>query len=161
MEKTVIIYASKHHGSTRSLAEAIADRYGVTLINAEKENRADLSGYSLIGFASGIDFGKFYDSVEQFLENNLPYNRRVFFLYTCARVSSRFTESIKAAARRKGAVLLGEYGCRGFNTYGPWKLVGGMNKGHPTPEEKAAAIGFYESLSCRPESPEAEDPGKK
>lgn len=146
MEKAVIIYASTHHGSTRKLAEAIAKQFDVPMMDAAKQQTADLSGYDLIGFASGIDFGKFYGSVEQFLEKNLPEDKRVFFLYTCARVSNRFTETVKAAARKKGAVILGEYGCRGFNTYGPWKLMGGMNKGYPDPEEIQGAVEFFASL---------------
>lgn len=146
MEKAVIIYASTHHGSTRKLAEAIAKQYDVHLIDATKPQTADLSAYDLIGFASGIDFGKFYDPVEQFLSKNLPENKRVFFLYTCARVSNRFTENIKTAARKKRAVIQGEYGCRGFNTYGPWKMIGGMNKGHPSAEELQGAVHFFESL---------------
>ena len=47
---------------------------------------------------------------------------------------------------KKDAVLLGEYGCRGFNTYGLWKLIGGMNRMHPTVEEQEAAVRFVESL---------------
>ena len=146
MERAVIIYASTHHGSTKKLADAIADRYDVHLIDATKQYSADLSEYDLIGFGSGIDFGKFYDSVEQFLNKNLPENKRVFFLYTCAKVSNRFTETIKTTARKKGAIILGEYGCRGFNTYGPWKMIGGMNKGHPSAEELQGAVRFFESL---------------
>ena len=146
MEKAVIIYASTHHVSTKKLAEAIANQYGIHLIDATKQQEADLSVYDLIGFASGIDFGKFYDPVEQFLEKNLPENKQVFFLYTCAKVSNRFTETIKTAAHKKGAVILGEYGCRGFNTYGPWKLIGGMNKGHPSAEELQGAMRFFGSL---------------
>ena len=146
MEKAVIIYASTHHGSTWKLAEAIANQYDIHLIDATKQRSADLSAYDLIGFASGIDFGKIYDSAEQFLEKNLPENKRVFFLYTCAKVSNRFTETIKIAARKKEAVILGEYGCRGFNTYGPWKIIGGMNKGHPTQEEITEAVRFFESI---------------
>ena len=146
MKKALIIYASTHHGSTKKLAEAIANRYDVHLIDATKQQTADLSAYDLIGFASGIDFGKFYPCVEQFLERNLPENKRVFFLYTCAKVSSRFTKTAKTAARKKGAAIVGEYGCRGFNTYGPWKLIGGMNKGHPSADELQEAVGFYESL---------------
>ena len=114
--------------------------------DATKQRSADLSAYDLIGFASGIDFGKFYEVVEQFLEKNLPENKRVFFLYTCARTSNRFTESVQTAARKKGAIILGEYGCRGFNTYGPWKMIGGMNKGHPSAEELQGAVRFFESL---------------
>lgn len=146
MEKTVIIYASTHHGSTRRLAEALADQYDIDLIDAETQQQADLYPYDLIGFASGIDFGRFSASVEQYLETNLPEGKKVFFLYTCAKVSGRFTESIKEKARKTGAIILGEYGCRGFNTYGPWRLIGGMNKGHPNTQEIEGALRFYQSL---------------
>ena len=33
MNKTAIIYASTHHGSTRKLVEAISNKYEVTLID--------------------------------------------------------------------------------------------------------------------------------
>ena len=146
MEKAVIIYASTHHGSTWKLAEAIANQYGIHLIDATKQKMAELSAYDLIGFASGIDFGKFYEVVEQFLEENLPENKRVFFLYTCAKVNHRFTEKIKEAALEKKAVILGEYGCKGYNTYGPWKIIGGMNKKHPSEDEISNAVEFFASL---------------
>ena len=146
MSRTAIIYASKHHGSTQKLVKAISEKYDIDQIDAEKLQFMDLSPYDLIGFASGIDFGKFYPSVEQFLKDNLPKDKRVFFLYTCAKKNSKFTECIKKEALKKGAVILGEYGCRGYNTYGPWKLIGGMNKNHPSQEELDEAIRFYESL---------------
>ena len=146
MEKTVIIYASTHHGNTKKLVEAIAEKHDIVQIDATKQQHADLIDYDLIGFASGIDFGKFYGSVEQFLQNNLPVNKQLYFLYTCAKVSSRFTETIRAEADKKGAVLLGEYGCRGYNTYGLWKVIGGMNKNHPTEDERNGAVRFYETL---------------
>ena len=41
---------------------------------------------------------------------------------------------------------MGEYGCKGYNTYGPWKLIGGMNRNHPSDEEINDAIRFFESL---------------
>ena len=115
-------------------------------IDAAVQKQADLSAYDLIGFASGIDFGKFYAPVEAFLQNNLPENKPVFFLYTCAMPRDGFTKVIREEALKKNAVFLGEYGCRGFNTYGPWKLIGGMNKGHPTEEELTGAVRFVESL---------------
>lgn len=146
MKKTVIVYASTHHGNTRKLAEAISAKYPVDLIDATVQNQADLSRYDVIGFASGIDFGRFYAAVEAFLKNNLPENKPVFFLYTCAMPREGFTKAIREAAAKKNAVILGDYGCRGFNTYGPWKLIGGMNKGHPTEEEITGAVGFVEKL---------------
>ena len=102
--------------------------------------------YDLIGFASGIDFGRFYAPVEAFLKNNLPRNKQVFFLYTCAMDRKGFTENLEEEARKTGSEILGAYGCRGFNTYGPWKLMGGMNRGHPNEKELAGAVRFFEGL---------------
>ena len=146
MKNTVIIYASTHHGNTRKLVEAIAEKYEMDLIDANRKNYADLTAYDYIGFASGIDFGEFYKSAEEFLKNNLPERKNVFFLYTCAKTNERFTKSIKEEALKKSAIILGEYGCRGYNTYGPWKLVGGMNKNHPTKAEIQGAIRFFEGI---------------
>ena len=146
MKKIAIIYASTHHGNTKKLVDAISRNYPITLIDTVQQTRADLTDYDLIGFASGIDFGKFYDSAERFLRENLPKNKQIFFLYTCAMKKDSFTKSLRQEAQKRDAVILGEYGCRGFNTYGPWKLIGGMNKGHPTEEEITGAVHFVGSL---------------
>ena len=52
-----------------------------------------------------------------------------------------FAKPLLAYARE-----IGEYHCQGFDTFGPFKLVGGIAKGHPTAEETAGAVSFYESL---------------
>ena len=146
MKKTVIIYASTHHGNTRKLIEAISEKYQIDIIDAIEQKFANLSEYYLIGFASGIDFGKFYDAVEQFLKDNLPENKAVFFMYTCARDDKDFTYTMRTEAMKRHALLMGEYGCRGYNTYGAWKVIGGMNKHHPTKKELDGAVQFYELL---------------
>ena len=146
MKKTVIVYASTHHGNTRKLIEAISEKYQIDIIDAIEQTFANLSEYDLIGFASGIDFGKFYDAVEQFLKDNLPENKAVFFMYTCARDDKDFTYTMRTEAMKRHALLMGEYGCRGYNTYGAWKVIGGMNKHHPTKKELDGAVQFYELL---------------
>ena len=52
--KTAIVYYSKHHGNTKKLLDAIAEKHPVTLIDVTKQPDADLSGYDRVGFASGI-----------------------------------------------------------------------------------------------------------
>ena len=146
MKKTVIVYASKHHGNTFKLIKAISDKYEIAIIDAMKETQVDLQEYDIIGFASGIDFGKFYLEIENFAREKLPLQKEVFFLYTCAMDREGFTNSIKEIALEKDAVILGTYGCRGYNTYGPWKLIGGMNKSHPTENEIQECVNFYEKL---------------
>ena len=46
----------------------------------------------------------------------------------------------------KGADILGEYGCYGFNTFGPFKLIGGIAKGHPDQAELTGAVEFFEGI---------------
>ena len=148
MDKIAIVYASRHQGNTRKLVEGLAETLDLTLIDAQECHQADLSPYDLIGFASGIDFGRFYAPVVQFLQENLPEKKKVFFLYTCAKVSDRFIRQIHEEAVKKNAVFLGAYGCRGYNTYGPWKWIGGMNKNHPDQTEIQEAVRFVASLSA-------------
>ena len=148
-KKTVIIYASTHHKNTYKLVKAISDKHNVDIIDATQQSSADLQNYDVIGLASGIDFGKFYEAVENFARDHLPFQKQVFFLYTCAMDRKGFTDSIREIAAQKEAVVLGEYGCKGYNTYGPWKFIGGMNKKHPTQEEIASAVTFFENLNMQ------------
>lgn len=145
-KKIVIIYTSMHHGNTYKLVKAISDKHNIEIIDATKQMVADLQKYDVIGFASGIGFGKFYETIENFAKENLPIKKQVFFLYTCAMERKGFTNSIREIVTKKDAEVLGEYGCKGYNTYGPWKVIGGMNKKHPTEEEILLAVEFFENL---------------
>ena len=145
-KKIVIVYTSMHHGNTFKLVKAISDKYHIEIIDATEKSVVDLQKYDVIGFASGIDFGKFYETIENFAKENLPIKKQVFFLYTCAMERKGFTNSMREIVAKKDAEVLGEYGCKGYNTYGPWKVIGGMNKKHPTEEEILLAVKFFENL---------------
>ena len=53
---------------------------------------------------------------------------------------------MRTEALKRNAVLMGESGCRGYNTYGVWKVIGGINEHHPSKKELDSAVKFYESL---------------
>lgn len=144
--KTAIIYFSKHHGNTKKVVDAIAKGNDVTLIDAAGAGNENLTEYDLIGFASGIYYSKFHKSVLKLAENNLPENKKVFFIYTYGAEKEGYTKAIKEAALKKSAHIVGEYGCYGFNTFGPFKLIGGIAKGHPDNKELDDAAEFYNSL---------------
>ncbi len=142
---SIILYGSRHHGNTRKLAEAIAQKHPVDLLDADAGIAVDLTNYDLIGFASGLDFGKFYPSVTG-LAKTLPAGKRVFAIFTCARDNGKYGDEIRDIAAQRNCIYLGKFGCKGYNTYGPWKLIGGMNRNHPSFEEREAALRFYEGL---------------
>lgn len=144
--KTAIIYYSKHHENTKKLIDAIAKDNPVDVFDVTKVTEADLSSYDIIGFASGIYYSKFHKGVLQFAKNNLPANKKVFFLYTYGAKKDSYTNAIREAVSASSAQILGEYGCLGFDSYGPFKLIGGIAKNHPTSDELAEAVAFYQSL---------------
>ena len=145
--KTAIIYYSKHHGNTKKLLDAIqkADQT-VTLIDVTEASDADLSGYDRIGMASGIYYNEFAKQVKSFAEAHLPENKEVFFIYTHGAPAGRFLNGIRQVTEKKHCRELGEFGCSGFDTFGPFKLIGGIAKGHPDKEEIDAAVDFYRML---------------
>ena len=144
--KTAIVYYSQHHGNTKKLLDAIAAQEEVTLIDVVENKDADLTGYDRIGFASGIYFSSFAKQIIAFAKEKLPADKDVFYLYTHGAPSGGFLKAIRQIAESKRSRELGEYHCQGFDTFGPFKLVGGIAKGHPSEEEIAAAVCFYQAL---------------
>lgn len=145
MMKIAIVYYSRHHANTKKLIDAIAKAHHVTLIDAVDQPDADLSRYEMVGFASGIYYSKFHKSVVA-LAKTLPAGMPVFFLYTYGAKKDGYTKAVQEAVQSRSAKVLGEYGCLGFDTFGPFKLIGGMAKGHPTSDEVQGAVRFVDGL---------------
>lgn len=141
--KVLMVYESTHHGNTKKLVDAVAAAYPVDTVDIQQVGTVRLEDYDVIGIASGIAFGKFYAGTEKFAEQRLPADKKVFFLYTCGLDTGRYASHIRKTAEKRNCQVLGVYGCLGYDTYGPWKLVGGVAKGHPTEEEIRGAVKFY------------------
>ncbi len=144
--KTAIVYYSKHHGNTKKLLDAIAELGDVDLIDAENSAQTNLESYDMIGFASGIYYSKYSKCVLDFAQKNLPQGKKVFFIHTAGDPRENHNAAIKAITDEKGCQCLGTYFCKGFNTYGPLKLVGGIAKEHPNSDEISGAVSFYNGL---------------
>ncbi|MBO5622071.1 MAG: flavodoxin [Butyrivibrio sp.] len=144
---TCIVYYSKHHGNTKKLLDAIkAADPEVVLIDSTEKHEVDLNGYDRIGFASGVYYSKFAEQVLTFAKVNLPAQKDVFYLATAGNPIKLNFNSIAEIAKDKQCNELGRFQCKGFDTFGPFKLVGGIQKGHPTEDEIAEAVEFYKNL---------------
>ena len=144
---TCIIFYSKHHGNTKKLLDAIkAADPEVVLIDSTDKHEVDLNGYDRIGFASGVYYSKFAEQVLTFAKVNLPAQKDVFYLATAGNPIKLNFNSIAEIAKDKQCNELGRFQCKGFDTFGPFKLVGGIQKGHPTENEIAEAVEFYKNL---------------
>ncbi len=144
--KTILIYASTHHGNTRKVVEAIEKECEIEVVDATRVHEKDLKDYDLIGFASGIFFTKFSEQVLNFARVNLPLNKDVFFVATAGNPIERNFNTISDVARDKKCNERGRFQCKGFDTYGPFKLVGGIQKGHPDETELKGAVEFFKGL---------------
>ena len=144
--KTAIVYYSEHHENTKKLLDAIAAEYEVTLIDVTKNPDADLSEYDRIGLASGIYYSAFAKQLVTFAREHLPEGKDIFYIYTHGAPKGDFLKGMRAIAEEKHCRELGFYHCQAFDTFGPFKLIGGLNKGHPTVLEIRGAIEFYSKL---------------
>jgi flavodoxin len=43
-------------------------------------------------------------------------------------------------------VEIGRFSCKGYDTFGPFKLVGGLAKGHPDDKDLKDAVSFFKGL---------------
>lgn len=143
--KVAIAYYSQHHGNTKKLLDAIKDLWDIKLINVVESKETDLSDYDIIGFASGTYFGKFSKAVTEFAKNNLPDKKQVFLINTSG-VKIDYTKEMKQIIEEKSCRLLGTYGCRSYDTFGPLKLIGGIAKGHPDENDIKGAIEFFSKI---------------
>ena len=142
--RKAIVYTSVHHGNTEKLVKRIAEECQVDLIDAIKQMNADLNDYDMIGFASGIYYSKFHQSILKFSEENLSADKKVFLI--CTYGGSANFKSIEQILNKKHASVVGKFGCKGYDTFGPFKLVGGIAKGHPDEEDMKNAVDFVKGL---------------
>ena len=144
--KTLIIYHSEHHDNTKKLLNAIAQQGDVTLAKSDNLTITNWEDFDLIGFASGIYYQNFHKDVLKYAEKYLPAGKKVFFIYTCGVKRSSYTNTIKQITDAKNAEIAGCYACLGYDTFGPFKLIGGIAKGHPDNQDLADAITFFNEL---------------
>ena len=145
--KTLIVYTSVHHQNTEKVAKAIAEELEADLIPTAKAQPETLAGYDLVGFGSGIYFMKHHKTLLQFVET-LPAGtkKRAFIFSTSGDGKSKHHAALKEKLVNRGFSLGDEFSCNGWDTWGPLKFFGGINKGRPDEQDLAAARAFAQGL---------------
>ena len=89
----------------------------------------------------------FFDTsaVETVIQLVMQYNPDAIMVIK-STIPVGYTKAIREALAGTNANILGEFGCLGFDTFGPFKLVGGIAKNHPTASEIHSAVSFYDHL---------------
>ncbi len=143
--KTAIIYKSIHHGNTKKIAEIMANSLEAKLINLKDATQNIITEYDLIGFGSGIYYGKPHKKLMKFVEElGRAENKKTFVFSTSGR--GKPNRWLKEKLSKKGFEVIGEFHCKGHDTYGITKLVGGISKGKPDEKDFKNAETFVNGL---------------
>lgn len=147
--RSIIIYESVHHNNTEKIAKVIAHEIGAELVNVRNfaDSHKNLDDYDLVGFGTGIYYGKIHKNIKKFIENiECTDNQKAFIFTTSGRAKKDFNTKFKDLLNSKGFDVVVDFLCKGFDTFGPFKLIGGINKDRPNEEDLANAKIFAKSL---------------
>ena len=145
--KFLVIYNSVHHGNTEKIAKAMVDVLEAKLVKPQEVNVDTIVDYDLIGFGSGIYVGKHHKSILN-LVDRIPFqkNKKSFIFSTSGMkeggIFNRFNKPLKEKLSEKGFRIIGEFSCPGYDTYGPFRIIGGVNKGRPNDQDLKKAEDF-------------------
>jgi len=149
--KALMICISVHHGNTEKVAETIASILDADLLQVKQADAGMLAKYDLVGFGSGIYFGKHHESLLDFVDK-LPVvgNKKAFIFSTSGLrkipLVHDFDKPLRRRLQQKGFDIIGEFSCRGLDTYRATRLVGGVNKGRPNAKDLKQAEDFAAGL---------------
>lgn len=148
--RSLIIVVSVHHGNTRKVALALSEVLGGVITEPNEVSQEKLLSYDCIGFGSGIYFGKFHRRLLRFVEGLSPCVGKKSFVFSTSGLGKKaYNHSLEKLLVQRGFVVLESFACRGFDTFGPLWLVGGINRGRPNEKDLEDAMRFALEIQAR------------
>ncbi len=155
-KRVLLVLHSYHHKNTEAVAKAMAGVLDARIVTPREAKPAELGGYDLVGFGSGIDSGRHYKPILDFADR-LPEAavRKAFIFSTCGAPAFIVTEgfirgnhsALRTKLEAKGCSIVGEFGCPGFNTNMFLRYFGGLNRKRPNAEDLERARDFARNLA--------------
>ena len=146
--KGIIIYKSVHHGNTLKVAEKMAEVLNAEIKEVEEANAEEIKNYDIIGFGSGIYFGRHHRRILKFVDE-LPsmYGKKAFIFSTRGGTPTYLNHmALRRKLKSRGFIIVGEFSCRGYDTYSIFKYIGGVNKGKPDEKDLERAADFARKI---------------
>jgi flavodoxin len=142
------VSVSNHN--TEKVARAMAEVLDAEVVAPEDVDPSTIADYDLVGFGSGIFMMSFHSRLRAFVRE-LPqvHDVRAFVFATSGSPEPpvwRYTRSMQRTLEARGFSVDGVFTCRGYDTWLPLRLIGGINKGHPDDADLEAARAFARDL---------------
>jgi flavodoxin len=148
--KSLIIVHSYHHKNTEKIAQTIAPILGAEIKILDNMSPDAGLDYDLVGFGSGVYFGKLYKDLLEFADKLPQVNGKNAFIFSTSgragKSAADFHKALRSKLSSKGYTILGEFSCPGFDTFGLLKIAGGIKKGRPNKDDLKQAETFAQSM---------------
>lgn len=147
MSNIAIICHSTHHGNTKKVVDEMAKAREIDIFTITQAKEQDFSSYEYIGFASGIYYQSLSKDILKLAQTiNFNENQKIFIVYTCGAINKKNTSKLERIINDKGLNITDTFSCKGYDTFGPFKLIGGIAKGHPNAKDLDNAKAFITNL---------------
>ena len=153
--RSLVVVFSYHHRNTEKIANACAKVLDAKVKIPQQVKPEEIAEYDLVGFGSGIYSATFDASVLD-LADRLPRasNTKAFLFSTfgapAAFAGGDFIKNnhsqIREKLQAKGYMVIGEFGCAGWNTNSFLKYFGGLNRGRPDASDLQNAEAFARQM---------------
>lgn len=146
--KAMLVCASTSHGNTWKVAERMASVLDARVVAPDEAEVAALERCELVGFGSGIYRMSVHPELRELVDAMPPMLGRRAFLFSTHGAPIQLggwlspLRAMESALRSKGLEIVGQFDCKGFDTYGPLGWIGGLNKGHPDEHDLDEAERF-------------------
>lgn len=149
--KVIVIVHSYHHGNTEKVAKSIAGVLNAEVRKPQNVTPEELGDYSLVGLGSGIDSSRHYKPILDFAEKLHPVDGQKVFIFSTAGTASKKSKLTNHTELRKilvskGYEVIGEFDCKGYDTFGILKYIGGINRSRPSNMDLANAKDFAREM---------------
>lgn len=138
----LIIYHSEHHGNTKKIAKAMAEKINADILKAADVNLNKFKGYDIVGFGSGVYNGKLHKELSEILSKLSQQEDKKAFIFSTTgskTYSSMAHERFRPMLEEKGFEIIGEFSCLGFDTA---LTKEGINKDRPNKQDIKDAEDF-------------------
>lgn len=142
----LIIYHSEHHGNTKKIAKAMAEKINADILKAADVNLNKFKGYDIVGFGSGVYNGKLHKELSEILSKLSQQEDKKAFIFSTTgskTYSSMAHERFRPMLEEKGFEIIGEFSCLGFDTA---LTKEGINKDRPNKQDIKDAEDFIVNI---------------
>ena len=150
MDSVIVSSSRSPHANTQRLAETIGGVLNARVVSPGLATPDVLGPAKRIGFGSGIYWMGFDPQLVELIQGLPDMSGHEAFVFATSGMPEprfrRYTQRLGNLLENKGFRVVGTFTCRGIDTWGPFKLVGGVGKGRPNESDLAAAREFASQL---------------